>query len=398
MAAARKNKFGKKREDDLLARSAAVRGARGPGSIFAFGSDRETGRIGQIVQGRLVGPGGDRLAGTGIGRARPTAADIRAGDLRKGIPIGPVGRAAQKVLAQAPAPRGPSPAAPAAPAAAPATQARRPNLAQFPALAKVMANRRGKEERIRFLQANPRSGRPGERQELGLDPTTEVQEQLAAYNAAVAEAQRSDVEFEQKRELADVGLERERLRQEALTERLGTRGEQRLGEIAARSEAALEQLGVRSEISEAQSAARSQDIINQLEAKERAAVTANERELARDALLFEQRKLIETFRAEQAARPREVDIERDEFGAEIGRVTSLGGETPEVGEVPAEVRDLNNDGTVTNAEDAEVAKAQRILSAIRTEFPDSKPEDIELKLDPADLRKYRQARRIMKEI
>jgi len=61
------------------------------------------------------------------------------------------------------------------------------------------------------------------------------------------------------------------------------------------------------------------------------------------------------------------------------------------------VGDLNGDGKETAA-DQDIAAAQNILTSVREEFPDMKPAEIELKLTPDELRKYRRALEVMKGV
>ena len=342
MAAARKNKFGKKREDDLLARSAAVRGARGPGSIFAFGSDRETGRIGQIVQGRLVGPGGDRLAGTGIGRARPTAADIRAGDLRKGIPIGPVGRAAAKVLAQAPAAK--APAAQAAAPAAPTTKAVQPDIRQFPAASAVIDRRRADPKGYEMAKA----GRASDKTmvEFGLEPKKGDQSEYWAayqrfdqdrrgYNDAVMAARGEDVKY--ARDIEE--MERTKAAQEAKEIGVAT-AKAGLSETQAQADfdRDKEMFGIEQA---AKDAGREDDQAFKFELQadryrrmEEAAQTDDERQKARDMRLFAQEKAIAEYKARQAAMPqvseRQIEVDTETGGFTDTRTTRREGDVGEV--------------------------------------------------------------------
>ena len=76
---------------------------------------------------------------------------------------------------------------------------------------------------------------------------------------------------DRKLEQLGVGLTRDRLKQDAITGRLDTRGEQSLEQLAAKQEGTLAQLGIKSNIAGEDREARSQDILSQLEAREDAA-------------------------------------------------------------------------------------------------------------------------------
>lgn len=326
----------RKRQDDMLIK--AIGPAKTPntmkaGEFFAFGSDPRTGAVGRVLAGRLSGPdaaaqealgikGRGALAGDRLSGLAPMAEQAARGDLRTGIPTG------RKVAP----PRGPQPEAkvtPPSPAVTPETKAPRPNIADFPNLARI--RRMQQEDPLRFnrLRADPdRAGTPKERKMY-----RDAMEEVTKFRAAERAATESDVGF--ARDIAE-----ERIEQEAMAERqkgveeLRQAGRLKLAEfkeseagqrLSERLASELDQIQLRSDLQGLDREDRQRqafDILRQQaeDRLEQAEVEADFREAAATISFLRD---LEKQRIGQATTVRTKEIERDpETGEPIAEVTT----------------------------------------------------------------------------